>query len=758
MAAIITEIYVSLDSLEYVKLDLYKDESINVKKTQKDLQDLSKIFYPYSQGFNFEANPKNRQAFGFFGDTDVIKVNPDSKFPCKIFTDGNLNETGFIQLTNLAYKNNKPTDFTGNFTTNLNDLKQRIGDDELSDLTDLQANVNWSVLGVQNMIKSKQSIVIDGVLMEYFIPLISIDRVFGYDLSDNPTLLDNIAYKATTPLDSNNLIKPTELRACVSYASIINLIKKKYALTVISPLEDREEFKDLFVWCNSERISEFDFQDLPILKSSFLFGWYDTKNITNILNYPDKYTISTNLVDNTFIVNKRASPYQREGEWVEKAFQFRVKFNAVSITGDAAAPEVVLQYVRKSDDVVFITDTFELTGNVFDCVSQVDDTVFAGSNSLEFYIRVKFNQPTSWSSCDFRIFMRFYDGKVGVFNRKEYAWFYYDNLNNNNSALISTDKVDLISSLPKIKIVDFLTSHFKSFNISVYDPDPNNEDLYWLTPEDVKTTGKVYSKSITDYTKYVDIAAHNKKRPNDFTFYNFKHADSSYFSNVKYKEAFEIEYGQLRYPEIPPEDAVVFNVETNFSILPPVQVKGATGFVTAYGFNSDDPTLLDTGETRYSPNYDELTVFYSHGSTECSTLGLFGLVPKRTSQGIISSPGVFPLTGYMKVMPFSKNGHSFGFSVLRDNGVDYLKSLFAKYYADQTARLLDPNVLSQEFMLNLPGHEIFLNESTTSQGSGNTPGGFRLQNDIIIGEDIFSIVDSTIDYTTGKTKLTLLNY
>jgi hypothetical protein len=153
-----------------------------------------------------------------------------------------------------------------------------------------------------------------------------------------------------------------------------------------------------------------------------------------------------------------------------------------------------------------------------------------------------------------------------------------------------------------------------------------------------------------------------------------------------------------------------------------------------------------------------LTVFYSHGSTECSTLGLFGLVTKIINRAFVSVPGVHPLTGYMKVMPFSKNGHSFGFSVLRYNGVDYLKSLFAKYYADQTARLLDPNVLSQEFMLNLPGHEIFLNESTTSQGSGNTPGGFRLQNDIIIGEDIFSIVDSTIDYTTGKTKLTLLNY
>jgi hypothetical protein len=34
-----------------------------MKYTQKDLQDISKIFAPYSQNFNFPAT-KNRMAFG----------------------------------------------------------------------------------------------------------------------------------------------------------------------------------------------------------------------------------------------------------------------------------------------------------------------------------------------------------------------------------------------------------------------------------------------------------------------------------------------------------------------------------------------------------------------------------------------------------------------------------------------------------------------------------------------------------------------
>jgi len=45
------EVYVSLNGLDYERLDLMKSESINMKYVYKDTQDLSKIFAPYSQSF-----------------------------------------------------------------------------------------------------------------------------------------------------------------------------------------------------------------------------------------------------------------------------------------------------------------------------------------------------------------------------------------------------------------------------------------------------------------------------------------------------------------------------------------------------------------------------------------------------------------------------------------------------------------------------------------------------------------------------------
>ena len=55
----ITEVFVSFDGLNFNKLDLETVESIPMRYTFKDTQDISKIFSPYSLGFTFQASPNN---------------------------------------------------------------------------------------------------------------------------------------------------------------------------------------------------------------------------------------------------------------------------------------------------------------------------------------------------------------------------------------------------------------------------------------------------------------------------------------------------------------------------------------------------------------------------------------------------------------------------------------------------------------------------------------------------------------------------
>jgi hypothetical protein len=68
------------------------------------------------------------------------------------------------------------------------------------------------------------------------------------------------------------------------------------------------------------------------------------------------------------------------------------------------------------------------------------------------------------------------------------------------------------------------------------------------------------------------------------------------------------EYGQLKNYT----NAKEFKVETNFSLIVPVLIQGTS--INAQVTN-DTPEIIETGETRYTPNFG-VNRFYSHGNQQ----------------------------------------------------------------------------------------------------------------------------------------------
>lgn len=442
MANLITEIFVSVDGLEFTKLDLHKDESIIMKYTQKDLQDISKIFAPYSQNFTFPATPKNRRAFGFFGDTTVVKINTEKKYFCKIYSSGQLFQNGYLMLSSLSYKNNRPIDFTGSFANNITNLKDRIADDTLNDLGSYL--LQWIPSKVYQLISGTESFTIDGINYLYYVPLISNLRVWGFSQNQDTGLLDNVAYDSDNSANGNNLIKSEELRPCLSFRTIFDLIKKKYNLDVIIPLEKRNEYNKLFAWCNNENFTENNFQLLDIKNSFGALNAKDTKNEGDIPD-PKKYTISTNLVNNTFKVTR----IRNENEW-SKVFNIYIGFNGLIFNGSLKDNYVIIEsYITGTNDLIS-SIKFDIPDNTtnFSCLTQFKDSLLI-SNEIELYFKYKFSNPTTWNFTNFEFNFSYYDGKYGPFNSKRYATYFYTSQNNDNSLNLSSTSIDLIKSLPK---------------------------------------------------------------------------------------------------------------------------------------------------------------------------------------------------------------------------------------------------------------------------------------------------------------------
>jgi hypothetical protein len=741
-----TEVYISIDGQIFNKVDLSKNESINMKYVLKDTTELSKIFSPYSLSFNLPGTLNNQRIFGFVGNTKIYKVKTDSIFPCKIYSNGILSQTGKLKLTEIREEFGKVKSLVGNFTTTMLSIQSRMGDDLISSLP-IDIQESWTPNGVYEMLKSVK---VSPSGIRYYVPLISNSRVFAVNADVNSTRLDNVKFfNGINPI-SNKCLKTSELSMAISFKSIIDAIRTKYLLDVEMPLDNETHYKDLFVMCNASQ-TETNTSPITYLKIEPLSAVsrynVDESNGLHAPNAIDnKYFISsTNGID--FILKRIPSS--------DKFYDFidiKIYLNSF-VKLKEGSDDVIITLVKSNGTEIAPSVTSQSIGGVVTASFKINDTVINIPSGLDkvidFKIKIETKSPSTWSNSSLVTENVFYNNPNGP--QRAVAYYKQYKSNYPNASLESTN-IKAEGFLPKIKCSDFLISFFKIFNISIFDASPNDDKLFWLTPQDLFADNKNYSKKEVDYTPYIVSESVQKKIASDYNYYNFKHKTSKYKSNVDFFNSTGFEFGQTTYPSIKPiSDLNEFKVETQFSILPTVSIPDTQGEFTSYGFNSESPTFLETGEARFKPNLDELTIFFG------GQLRALGVEKNIAVQGTNNYGALIAksLGTYVKTSPVHPNGFSLGFSLIEGS---LQRSLYFDFYKGQTERLLNPNVLQQSFKLQLPASELVLNYATTGQGQSNIPNGFRLQNDIVIQEQRFSIIDSQIDLTTGKANMNLLNY
>jgi hypothetical protein len=690
----ITEVFVSLEGLNYSKLDLIKDESIPMRYTFVDTKDISKVFSPYSLNFTFDATPNNLNSLGYFGNTDVIKSSDLRKVRAKVYVNSILNQTGLLKFEKIVYKMGKPSVITASFATNLTNLKDKIGDDTIDMLG--SSIVTWNPASVKSLLQGIVSANIEGIPIKYFVPLASTNRVIQYNVDE--TGLDNVFFNPTNLPTSNKVLKANELRPAISFSTIVELIKEKYQLQIVSPLENRTEYKDAYIWCMGKTFGSKT-------QSKFIINENSNK-ISSFGNRIDYFAASDTVKISISVLGVQNNKVAQS-----------IIFEGINYL-TATTTECTMSIFRVGEDFAIKTETFTLS-QPNEQIGIFIETLFFDQNlNIEYFINLEFTNAISWSNAvlSFRMDIP----TIGTVSLVR---------NNNNFSLMGGSKIDLIKSLPEVKVIHFLTSFLKSFNIAILDVNPDDDSLFFYTPQDILANKK-------EVTYVADISDVEKTTQDDFNYYIFKHADSNFKSNVDYKIGAGQDYAQASFPEIKPSNAKEFKIETNFTIIPPVTIPG-TNATTIYGFEGGQPEILETGEARYTPNFGELVLFYSHGN---KPLGVsFGVQSSVISGALVTES----ISSYIEVLPYTPDNKSFAWSVLVNNNVAYRDNLFSRYYIDIIKRYIDQNVMKQEFTLNLNANEVR---------------DFRLENDIIIGENKFTIVDSTIDITNGKTKLTLLNY
>ena len=280
-----TELYIQdikqvTDPISYIKVDLFKDESIELNSTIQNVNDISKTFSDFSQSFTIPASAKNNSVFQHYYNTDIDGTfNPNIRIRGYIECGSLPFKYGVIQLEDVKLKDMQPDSYTIRFFSASVNLSDRFKEDDLTslDLSEFDHEYNVSIFDATYS---------NNLGEDLYYPLVTSERPYQIGTAD-----------ANDITNVSGQLKYTDLRPALKLIRIIEAIETKYNFTFDRAFLGRAVFKNLHMWCfNNLGFSVDALNGVPI-------------DFTTKGNLEDISGVTINLTDNFFITNANVLTY-----------------------------------------------------------------------------------------------------------------------------------------------------------------------------------------------------------------------------------------------------------------------------------------------------------------------------------------------------------------------------------------------------------------------------------------------------------------
>lgn len=462
------------------KLDMFKDESIELNSSVANINDISKNTTEYTKSFTVPASHINNKIFKHY-----YNANIDNTFDARTKVDGRIELSGIPfkfgkwRLEKVAVKQNKPSSYTINFRGNLVSLKEKFKEDELTSL-DLSAfdhiynsdNVKTGLTGslfggdlIYNLFAKKQ----------YYYNSVISDNV------NTPTLA-NIAWGGGADVG----VLWSDLKPSIRLVKIIEAIEAKYNINFSNDFFGRVEFTDLFLWLNA---------DTSILgtPTEQLINW----NSGNGADFGLSLTTDTWTNTQTAFFNYRyrvkVTPTLNDIPYKVIVKNFGVPVVELNVEGGEFTSEIITIPLQNGIDTPFEYTFF-----------------ISSSNSISYEAEILLRRNTIGG---------------GTFDRASFA---------SENDLIDT--FDVSANIPKIKVIDFMKGLFNMFKLVVIADQYDN--VYINTLNDYYSEGKLYN-----LTRYVDFNSYDVERGNLLSQIKFNFQEPTTLLNEQFKLNTGIAYG-----------------------------------------------------------------------------------------------------------------------------------------------------------------------------------------------------------------------
>ena len=234
--------------VEGERVDMFQDESITISDSIANVKDISKIYTTYSRQFTLPASKTNNKIFKHYYNFDISDNSFDARFRVSAYlnVNGIRYKDGKLRLSGVKLKDNKPESYSVVFFGNTITLKDKLGEDMLSDLVGGSNGLNnydhdYDNTTVRNSFRNSTPLFSGDIKYSF----ISHTRVFQYDGSTTITSTGGAS-------GNDRYVTYTDLKPSIRLKSVIDAISEKYSLDFSQYFWNTAYFKNLYMWLHKE--------------------------------------------------------------------------------------------------------------------------------------------------------------------------------------------------------------------------------------------------------------------------------------------------------------------------------------------------------------------------------------------------------------------------------------------------------------------------------------------------------------------------
>lgn len=500
---------------DFVRLDMFSDESVTITDTIKNTKDISKVFTPFSQQFNVPASKHNSKLFRHYEDNDVVN-SFDARFrvDALIKLNGTDYKKGKLRLNSVTMKDNKAHAYKLVFFGETIELKDILGEDDLSRL-EFPSSLNFDY--DYATIKSKFISTSGDVCF----PLITHSKNMRYS---------NAGYKST----AGDFLNQFDIKPALKVKAIIEAIETTYDIDLSNDFFNSLEFRDIYMWLHRESglmSNSTEGENLQVLEARF----------------------HQRLLSNGLILASGTDirPVNIEGLSSGTFLEFIFAITA------GASDDFNLTILRSSDNSILWNEDYTGTQNL--TIRLYPGAIWLAGSSATYYgpgivdvkILITTSNTLTFSAIQItartRLFTLF-NATGSVISSGVY----------NMTSLATSNQVIISRQIPKMKVIDFLTNIFKMFNLVAY---KENDQIQALPFNDFNLQGTSY-----DITKYVDTSKSTIEKVLKYKSVKFGFKSKQSFLIQKQEELLGNDFAGESYPNSNDNewDGGEFKVELDF--------------------------------------------------------------------------------------------------------------------------------------------------------------------------------------------------